>query len=185
MKKLIDNTGLNRVFKVLDSTSSQPIKKIDFIAFLQFIENILFSDSISISIFEREDSLENTMKIISKIEKFGLADYKNKFINTIDFTDEQYKSACNKAISNIIEDLTLLTVSKLNNNAYLATEASKPSVFLDSILEKWITKDFDIVERHEIVKKPLLNKSRDAYDYILSFDENLYDLFKDKFKPSM
>ncbi len=181
MKTFIDNTSLHRIYKVVSTNDATlPIRKIDAVALLHLAEHILFSESILVSTFEIDHIQETTTETINLLkshEAIGNNENDLGIIQT-NFTDTQYREACNNAIDHIQADLLTLKPETISRWCKLVDEASKPIGIRGSQLEKWIMNDWGKSQRVDIASSALERKASGSFDYILGSSDAVYGQLK-------
>lgn len=181
MRLLLDNTGLHRVHVVASTSSDDTITLSDSLALLHFAEHIMFFEGMIVSTFELPHIQDTSAQTIARLASHGctvLSEGKC-LLSAEDFSDSDYKTACNNAMPAIQEDLQLLDAKTVTRAAHLADFSTRPLGVTAPAMEKWVVRRWSQNERFALVDASLQEKARGAFDFIVASHDPIYRLIQD------
>jgi hypothetical protein len=177
MNAFVDNTGIHRIFTMIRPQSrTEPIRKVDALALLQFAEHLLFSEGMKVSTFEWSQTCEITNQVIEILMSAGCLDPLEAGISLqpVDFTEAEYAEACKTAGPRIQEVMQTSELSALERASKLAGEASRPIDIASPKLEKWLESSVTEKQRKCMSAGSVIENAAGAYDFTICADPNLY-----------
>lgn len=174
MKTLIDNTLLHRLFEVINSKKHSTISFFDALTVLHFAENILFADEMEVVSYSSPKIEEVTLQTIDLLASKGLIsnEQSRPLLNIIEYSNEGYANACQRAISIILDDLQGLDPATVEEYGSISARPSHVNIPLS---QKWLAKGWSKNQREENKLTALEKKASGAIDYIICSNEVLYE----------
>lgn len=174
---MIDNTGLHSFGRCLDKNVTN--LNVDLLDFFNLIVEIIFSDNIYISSFEKNNIYERTQYYISVLEN-TLSDSSHIQIKYLG--DECFDDAVNNTICKIKTDIDYFWPSNELNLSAGWSEIGKPANEYIDEFHKFITKTISCSRVREEQDKVRYKRSLDASKHLLLCDEELLLLVQHKIK---
>jgi hypothetical protein len=177
MKTLIDNTLLHRIYTILQTEqSNSPIRLIDAIALLHFVEHIMFTDEMEVALSGDKTIAFNSQSAVDLLTKRGyiVGEDSIRFLSLLDFSEQDYASACEDAIPAIIADLGCLNKDDLQKCVRFADDAAKPKGMGSPQTEKWFQREWSSQERFTLKEENLSQKVHGVVDYAVCSSDSLY-----------
>jgi hypothetical protein len=171
MKTLIDNTLLHSIGAVVGSRRSPSVAREigGQMAIFHFAEHLLFADEMEYISFSLPEIREISANVTDQLYKRGytVGEHGESILQMIEYSNEEYASACEAAAPMIIADLESPEIIPT------LKKAGRLTIDTDAI-GKWLTKDSSEEDREGLKENSLSQKATGAFDYTVSIDDVLF-----------
>lgn len=176
MHLLVDNTGIHRLARVLDSKPSEPIRGVDVLELLHFAEHLMFADFLLYSLAESPIVGEKTRVILDKLESdYGLTSGQEPLLRGLPIDVDLHHRACLNSIIDVRDKLIDLSPSELEHWCTLVDDASFPDTAKRGMLIQPLREPHDRMERSWEARERLRTEGALAtLDVVLYSDEVLH-----------